>query len=220
MRRTASLAARLATVLLAMAATPGMATDIGSVAAVNTDVTGTPPTAAKRFLNITDDVVLDEQIISSETGNAQLLFLDQTSLTVSPKSEIVLDRYVYDPGQGAGDIAVGMTKGVLRFIGGRITKNSEATVRTPITTIGIRGGIMLLVVSDNMVRVVHTAGDYTRASCDEVDIVQGAAGHRFPPERDHRDPSRRGAAVCRNRLAATDRRNLQRIAGRRRRRRR
>lgn len=166
-------AACLATFVLALASAPALATEIGSVAAVNTDVTGTPPTADSRILSISDDVVLNERIVSSATGTAQFLFLDQTSLTVSPQSELVLDRYVYDPDQGTGEIAVDMTKGVLRFIGGRISKSSDAVVRTPITTIGIRGGISLIVVSGDNVRIVHAAGDYTRASCDAGTSCKG-----------------------------------------------
>ena len=169
MRKIACLAA----FALALAAAPGLATEIGSVAAVNTDVTGTPPAANSRILNISDEVVLNERIVSSATGTAQFLFLDQTSLTVSPQSDLVLDRYVYDPDQGTGDIAVGMTKGVLRFIGGRISKSSDAVVRTPITTIGIRGGISLVVASDGIVRIVHAAGDYTRAGCDAGTSCKG-----------------------------------------------
>lgn len=163
-------------VLLALAG-PVFSNEIGSVAAVNHDVTGTPPAATMRVLRISDEVVQNERIVSSETGSAQFLFLDQTSLTVSPRSELVLDQYVYDPQRGAGDIALSMTRGVLRFIGGRITKQEDAEIRTPIAAIGIRGGIVLTTVAEDLVRIVHVAGDYTRASC----LGSGPAACKGPP---------------------------------------
>lgn len=171
MRRLACLASLLLTL-----AGPAGAQEIGSVAAVNAQVTGTPPQAATRVLEITDPVIQNELIASSDVGSAQLLFLDQTSLTVSPQSEVVLDHYVYDPERAWGEITVGMMKGVLRFVGGRITKQTEAVIQTPVATIGIRGGIALLSVSDELVRVVHAAGDYTRASCPGM----GGAGCQGP----------------------------------------
>lgn len=161
--------------LVALASTTALAQGIGTVAAVNPATTGTPPAASQRVLQLTDEVVRDEVIETSDVGSAQLLFLDQTSLTVSPNSQVVLDTYAYDPAQGRGELAIDMTKGVLRLIGGRITKQADATVRTPITTIGIRGGISLTEVSDELVRIVHVAGMYTRASCPEDVSCKGPA---------------------------------------------
>ena len=65
-----------------------------------------------------------------------MLFLDQTSLTVSPNSEIVLDKYVYDPEAQTGEIGVSVARGVLRLIGGRITKKTDGVIKTPTATIG------------------------------------------------------------------------------------
>ena len=45
----------------------------------------------------------------------QLIFLDKTTLNVGPNSDLVIDEFIYDPSRGAGQMAVSMTKGVLRF---------------------------------------------------------------------------------------------------------
>src|SRR5262249_38083143 len=72
---------------------------------------------------------------------AQLLFQDQTTLSVGPRSEVRLDRYVYDPHQSVGDVAVSLTSGALRFITGSQDPHSYS-IRTPVATIGVRGTIV------------------------------------------------------------------------------
>lgn len=138
------------------------ADEVGVVSAVNRDMDGTPPGSEQRALSLTDVVVQDELIQTSPIGSGQLLLADQTSLTIASNSNIVLDNYVYDPDQQAGEMTLSLIKGTLRFIGGRITKKRPAIVRTPTATIGVRGGLVLIEVDDNgRTRVVHLAGEYT-----------------------------------------------------------
>lgn len=155
-------------ILLATAATlaltaPVSANQIGSVAALNSDVDGTPPASVKRLLSIGEGLVQDELIESSPIGSGQFLFLDQTTLTIAKNSSLVLDKYVYNPETKTGEFSMRMSKGVLRFIGGRITKNTDAVVVTPTATIGIRGGMAIITVDpDGTTRAQHIAGEYTR----------------------------------------------------------
>lgn len=143
------------------------AEDIGKVAAVNPSMDGTPPTdQTRRTLQLGSGVIQNEKIETSEDGSGQLLFLDQTSLSIAPRSEIVLDKYVYDPGKDTGEVSMTLTKGVLRLIGGRITKRNDGIIRTPSATIGIRGGLALVIVDAGKTRVCHVAGEYTRVSSD------------------------------------------------------
>ena len=137
--------------------------EIGSVAAVNRDIEGTPPGQGTRALILGDRLIANERLVSSPLGSGQMLFLDQTSLTVSPNSEIVLDKYVYDPEADAGELGLTVTRGVLRVIGGRISKKTDAVIRTPSATIGVRGGIALIAVDSNsQTRIMHIAGEYTK----------------------------------------------------------
>lgn len=138
---------------------------IGTVAAVNSLVEGEPPASPPRALTLGNDLSLDERIISSPVGSGQFLFLDQSSLTVAPNSNIVLDKYVYNPESKTGEFAVDMARGTLRFIGGRISKTSDATINTPAATIGIRGGMAIIEVADNgATRVIHIAGEYSKVT--------------------------------------------------------
>lgn len=154
--------------LLATAATlalsvPAYANQIGAVAALNSNVDGTPPAAETRLLSIGEGVVQNELIESSPIGSGQFLFLDQTTLTIAKDSSLILDKYVYNPDTQVGEFSMRMSKGVLRFIGGRITKNTDAVVVTPTATIGIRGGMAIITVDpDGTTRAQHIAGEYTR----------------------------------------------------------
>jgi hypothetical protein len=120
---------------------------IGTTAAVNTDTTGTPPSMATRNLYIGANVFSRERIETSKSGQAQLLFLDESALTIASGSDVVLDRFVYDPATSTGEIALSVGAGVFRFVGGRISKTRAVTIKTPSATLGIRGGIAIIEVA-------------------------------------------------------------------------
>ncbi|MEQ9641761.1 MAG: FecR domain-containing protein [Alphaproteobacteria bacterium] len=131
-------------IALTAAAGGAMAAGIGVTSAVLPQATGQAPQAAPRVLEVGTDVVVDERIVTGEIGKTHLLFLDGSALTVGPNSDLVLDEFVYDPDARSGKIAMTASKGVLRFVGGRISKTTPVTIRTPTATIGIRGGIAIL----------------------------------------------------------------------------
>ena len=155
------VACAVSALAISVAFPQAFAESVGSVAAVNRDMDGTPPEGSRRALNLGDQVVRNELIETSKVGSGQIVFLDQTTLSVAPNSNVILDKYVFDPAKGEGEIALRMTQGALRFIGGRITKSKKAIVRTPQSTIGIRGGMALITIEpDGSSRVVLMAGEF------------------------------------------------------------
>ena len=99
-------------------------------------------------------------IVTGAQGRGQLLFRDESTLTVASSSQIVLDRFVYDPDRGTGEIGLSITRGALRFIGGATSDRQEAEIVTPTGTIGIRGSsVLVLVEEDGTTIVVFVAGD-------------------------------------------------------------
>ena len=83
----------------------------------------------------------NELIRSGEAAAANLVFLDRTTLSVGPRSEVRLDKFIYDPNQPAGSVVVNLTKGAYRFVTGVQTSRSYE-IRTPVATIGVRGTIL------------------------------------------------------------------------------
>src|SRR6185312_3048364 len=51
--------------------------------------------------------------------------------------------YVYDPSANTGKLAATLGKGALRFVGGQISHNGDAEIKTASALIGIRGGVMM-----------------------------------------------------------------------------
>ena len=61
---------------------------VGVNSAVNDQATGTPPGAGARPLVIGQDVVFNERIVTNNIGQTQLLFLDESSMSIGPSSGI------------------------------------------------------------------------------------------------------------------------------------
>jgi hypothetical protein len=129
---------------LLLAALPARAdAPIGVGAAVNPQTIGTPAAGVSRPLVIGQPVLFNERVATTESGQAQILFLDQSALSVGPSSDLVIDQFVYDPQAGTGKLAMSATRGVFRFVGGAISKRDAVTLNTPSGTIGIRGGVFV-----------------------------------------------------------------------------
>ncbi len=133
-------------------------TEVGTTAASNTDTTGTPPRMATRNLFIGTNVFFEERIETSKTGQTQLLFLDESALTIGSNSDVVLDKFVYDPKTSKGELALSIGAGLFRFVGGRISKTAGVRIETPTATIGIRGGIAIVKVEPGTTRATWLFG--------------------------------------------------------------
>lgn len=87
-----------------------------------------------------DNIYANDRIVSDSRGNAQIIFVDKSVLTIGPNTNIVIDKFVYDPDKSVGTMILNSTKGVFRFVGGALSKKKAVKFRTPVGTIGIRGG--------------------------------------------------------------------------------
>ena len=117
---------------------------VGVTSAADGDPLGKPPNENERILRIGIDVQANELITTSANDRAHLVFLDGSSLTVGPNARLTIDRFVFDPNTKKGDLAINASKGVLRLVGGKISKTNAITITTPSSTIGIRGGITIV----------------------------------------------------------------------------
>jgi hypothetical protein len=127
--------------------------NIGIAAAVKDRVTGSLG-AQERQLARGDGVFQREVIGTNDTSSSQLLFLDETTLTVGPNSNVTLDEFVYDPRPGASKVTMTIGKGVTRFVTGVLQTNSYE-IKTPTATIGVRGTILLIFVGDDGVTSIE-----------------------------------------------------------------
>jgi hypothetical protein len=138
--------AGVAALLLALGASGALAQErVGVSSAVNPDVTGAAPGAAARQVVIGQDVVFNERFTTGALGQTQLLFLDESAMTIGPNSDLTIDQFVYDAKSGTGQLAMSASRGLLRFVGGKLSKQEEGvSLRTSTATLAVRGGAFLL----------------------------------------------------------------------------
>ena len=126
----------------AFALTPSIsdAQNIGSVASVRNKVEGIRG-GRPRSLSSGSAVYSQELIRSGEASVADLVFVDHTKLSVGPKSEVRLDKFVYNPDKGTGKVVVEATRGAYRFVTG-VQDHKNYELKTPYASIGVRGTIV------------------------------------------------------------------------------
>jgi FecR protein len=133
-----------ATLLAACLTAQSAAADskVGVAAAVQPEATSQPPGGETTTLKIGKSVVYNERIDTSSSGVVQVLLLDGSTFTVGPNSSLVIDKFVYNPKTGTGTLAASFSKGALRFVGGKLSKNEPGVkVNTPAGALTVHGGV-------------------------------------------------------------------------------
>jgi hypothetical protein len=140
--------ALIASILLVVQPAIGVAqSNIGNATSVKNRVDGVIG-GQTRSLSAGSAVHANELIRSGEDSVGNLQFLDQTKLSVGPKSEVRLTRFVYDPSKRAGSVVIQAGKGAYRFAtGAQDSKNYE--IKTPYATLGVRGTVLEIVVENS-----------------------------------------------------------------------
>ena len=82
-----------------------------------------------------------DSIITEAASSAQVLLMDQTTLTIGESSELVIDEFVYDPQTKIGKIISSVKIGTVKIITGEISKTNpdNLEIKTPTGSIGARG---------------------------------------------------------------------------------
>ena len=188
-RETVSLLA-LSAALAMMCDGAARAQQVGTAAAVNPASTARETSGGTRTIVLGQSIAHKERIQTTAAGSVQLLFLDKTSMTIGPNSDVSIDEYVYDPQANTGKLAVTLAKGAMRFVGGQISHSGEATIKTASAVVGIRGGVSILTnanvylaygwanVDGGGGSVTLQAGEYTSTSLGALPTPPGPP----PPE--------------------------------------
>ncbi|SDG70146.1 FecR family protein [Roseospirillum parvum] len=120
--------------------------------------------------------VLFEALVrtGADSANKNLLE-DGTELTLGPGAEVRVDSFVYDPASNAGEAALTLVSGAMRWASGSMASESYK-ILTPNASIGIRGtGLVIAVTAQQeTVAVVETgAVSVTGSSQRSVDVAPG-----------------------------------------------
>lgn len=136
---TASLLALQSTLCVAQS-------NIGSAKFIRNQVQGILGEQTNR-LSSGSSVRSNELIRSGDASLAELIFIDQTKLSVGPKSEVRLDKFVYDPNRGTGTVVLDATRGAYRFITG-VQDHRNYEIKTPYATLGVRGTTLEIIFAE------------------------------------------------------------------------
>jgi hypothetical protein len=126
---------------------------IGVASAVNKNTTDLTLEQERKLIDAGYEIIQNHTIETDGIGRAQMLLLDGTAFSVGPNSSVVLDKFIYNPETAEGSLEV-TARGLLRIVGGKVTKKQPALIRTNSATVGIRGGI----------GIVQTNGSQTNAT--------------------------------------------------------
>lgn len=178
-RRLLRHGGRIAAFLAAasMAASPVLAQAVGVNAAIrNKVVIRGAGTNKVRPAVLRARVILNDEVRTGAASQLQILLLDRTTFTVGANARVAVDRFVYDPAANSRSTGVSVAKGAFRFMSGRSAgrPSGQATVRTPVATIGVRGTIFEGVVGEDAIRIASreaAVGKKVKARKDEASLI-------------------------------------------------
>ena len=81
-------------------------------------------------------------------GTMGIIFRDDTTLSLGPDTRILIDEFLFSPGQGKLGFVSKISKGTAAYLSGKINKLSPGAIRveTPLAVLGIRGTRFLIEV--------------------------------------------------------------------------
>jgi hypothetical protein len=94
-------------------------------------------------------VVETNDKIETKNGRVKVVFKDDTTVTVTESSALVIDDFVYDPKSGAGKLGLKAAAGTVRYVSGAIAKDPKnVKINTPTAAITVRGTDFVMAVGE------------------------------------------------------------------------
>lgn len=109
--------------------------------------------------------------ISTTRSKLMLTFDDDTKVSVTQQSKLVVDDFIYDPSTpGTGKLAMNVAMGTVRYASGAIARNNRNNVnlRTPTATIAVRGTDFTMTVDEigrSLIILLPTCPDSDPQNC-------------------------------------------------------
>ena len=87
--------------------------------------------------------------VETKNGKVKIVFKDDTNVTVTESSALVIDDFVYDPKSGSGKLGLKAAAGTVRYVSGSIAKDPKnVKINTPTAAIAVRGTDFVMAVSE------------------------------------------------------------------------
>jgi hypothetical protein len=168
---------------------------VGEAVVIKNEVVRVMASATSQ-INVGDGVLRNEIVRTGLDSAARLVMADSTNLSLGPNATIKLDRTVFNDEQTYRDIAIRLTAGAFRFVTGHSEKTAYK-INTPLTTIGVRGttldilvqrGKTTVVLQDGASRVCATAGQCIELTQPGDTAVITSAGGKVTIQKTNNPP--------------------------------
>jgi len=136
-----------------------MAKDVGLFTQVEGNVELSRQKAKPILAKPQTGVQLSDSIKTEAQGRAQLQFLDASTMTISPRSDIVIESYMFDSKTGEQKSLSKLTQGLVRLIVpvSKLEKK-EFLVKTSTAVMGIRGTEVYILIGPEFTDVFVKTG--------------------------------------------------------------
>jgi hypothetical protein len=112
----------------------------GAAAEVTGDVTFVYPDGSRHAASPGAPLPIGSRVIIGPTGSLKVMLLDNTVFSIGPNSDMVIDEFVYDPDDGTDRFLARITKGIFRFVAGKLSHRPDQwRLNVPSGAVGIRG---------------------------------------------------------------------------------
>lgn len=138
---------RVASLIIGLLVVSSTWADIGSV----TESSGTSIIKrGKDTIQVAKGTLIEiNDKIETKNGKVKIVFKDDTNVTVTESSSLVIDDFVYDPKSGAGKLGLKAAAGTVRYVSGSIAKDPKnVKINTPTAAIAVRGTDFVMAVSE------------------------------------------------------------------------
>lgn len=150
----------------------------GVVVAVRGDVTATDAKNRTRKLALKNEIYRQDTIRTGKRGRLQIMFTDNSIISLGKNSEMQVVSYEWDDAQKTGELKTQVKEGVFRVMGGAITREAPENfvTETPAAVIGIRGSMFTAMVKGNTLTVVFEGGKGIDVTNDHGSVALTRAG--------------------------------------------
>jgi hypothetical protein len=139
---------RAAVLLLSLLLASNVWADIGSV----TELTGSALIKrGKDTITVTKGTLVQmNDKVETKNGKVKIVFKDNTNVSVTESSALIIDDFVYDPKSGAGKLNLKAAAGTVRYVSGNIAHNNPnaVNIKTPTAAIAVRGTDFVMAVAE------------------------------------------------------------------------
>ncbi|MDC3030424.1 FecR domain-containing protein [Candidatus Pelagibacter sp.] len=92
-------------------------------------------------LKVGDSIFFGDTISANDGAKSQLLFIDQTVMTIGSDTKLTIDEFIFDPSENSGKLLTTIISGSVKILTGKISEKNPANleVKTPAGTVGTRG---------------------------------------------------------------------------------